>query len=157
LQKTGAKAASIKDAFGKRGFGEQIEAPMDNLGLWPEDLPHNCHKHAQNRICPYDENVGCGSPANGIQAPGRLHPQNVKNASHRGGLPESGPPDALDSNAFPVFLCRIRKRVSATAPVARPCGNLPATLGEPAAKFTEKDSAYDIIRMKIMIENKRAW
>jgi hypothetical protein len=34
---------------------------------------------------------------------------------------------------------------------------LPATLGEPAAKFTEKDSAYDIIRMKIMIENKRAW
>jgi hypothetical protein len=34
---------------------------------------------------------------------------------------------------------------------------LPATIREPAAKLTEKDSAYDVVRMKIMIENKRAW
>src|SRR5437773_2159673 len=88
-------------------------------------------------------------------APTRDHPQGVEQTAERRCLPRRRSPNSLNVNALPSHPRGVRPGFVPATAVARHRSDLPSRGRQSSAQFADVNGTHHIIRVKVLIENKR--
>src|SRR5436189_5848566 len=88
-------------------------------------------------------------------APSRDHPNCVEQTAERRCLPHARSPDSLNVNALPSHPRGIFPGFVPATAVARHRSHLPSRGRQSSAQFADVNGTHHIIRVKVLIENKR--